>query len=421
MRNIYFYFMFVLYILDFFWDQFLSYLNRTKMSPIMPKELEGIYDATEYARQQAYQKENNRFAMFVRSVTFAVGITVLWLGGMGWFDELLRVYIENAVLLSVVFFWLLSIILWIMNIPLNWYDTFVIEQKFGFNKTSPRTFVTDEIKSLALTIVLEGIVISILVITFRYIKGYSWLWAWAGISVFTLTLTFFYSEWIVPLFNKQTPLEEGELRTAIEACAEKSSFSIRDIYVIDGSKRSTKSNAYFAGFGKKKRIVLYDTLINDLITEEIVAVLAHEIGHYKKRHVIYHTTIAIAIMGVLLWTLTLFLDNPAIAYALGGSTPSFHLSLIGFSILYSPLSEILTFTAHCISRKHEKEADYFVAKLGMGEALIEALKKISSKALSNLTPHHFVVFWSYSHPTLLQRMNYLQASSENSPMSISQE
>ena len=412
MRNIYFYLMLVLYISDFFWNQFLSHLNRTQMSPIMPKELEGIYDSTEYARQQAYQKENSRFAMISGSFTFAVGVTVLWFGGMGWFDRFLQVYVKNNVLLSVVFFWLLSIIFWIMNIPFNWYDTFVIEQKFGFNKTTPRTFVTDEIKSISLTIVLEGIVISILVIAFQYVKGYSWLWAWAAISIFTVTISFFYSEWIVPLFNKQTPLEEGELRTAIEDCARKSSFSIQDIYVIDGSKRSTKSNAYFAGFGKKKRIVLYDTLINDLNTEEIVAVLAHEIGHYKKRHVIYHTSIALAIIGVLLWTLTLFLDNPAISYALGGVTPSFHLALIGFSVLYSPLSEVLTFVAHYISRKHENEADEFVAKHGMGEALIEALKKIYSKSLSNLTPHHFVVFWSYSHPTLLQRMKHLRAVPE---------
>jgi STE24 endopeptidase len=291
-----------------------------------------------------------------------------------------------------------------MNIPFSWYDTFIIEQKFGFNKTTSRTFVTDEIKSIMLTLFLEGIVISTLVISFRYFTKYSWLWAWAAISVFTITISFFYSEWIVPLFNKQTPLEEGELRTAIETCAQGQSFSVHDIYVIDGSKRSTKSNAYFTGFGKKKRVVLYDTLINDLNTEEIVAVLAHEIGHYKMRHVIYHTAVSLAIIGLLLWTLTLFLDNPVIAYALGGAKPSFHLSLVGFSLLYSPLSEILSFAANCLSRKHENAADKFVVKLGMGESLIEALKKISSKSLSNLTPHHFVVFWSYSHPTLLQRI-----------------
>jgi STE24 endopeptidase len=258
-----------------------------------------------------------------------------------------------------------------------------------------------------LTLILEGAVISILVITYQYIKGYSWLWAWLAISVFALTISFFYSEWIVPIFNKQTPLEEGELRSAIEVCAQKSSFSIHNVYIIDSSKRSTKSNAYFAGFGKKKRVVLYDTLINDLSTEEIVAILAHEIGHYKMRHVIYQMSISLATIGILLWALSLFLDNPAIAYALGGTMPSFHLALIGFSLLYSPLSEILNFASHYISRKHEYAADKFAAELGMGEALITALKKISSKSLSNLTPHHFVVFWSYSHPTLLQRINNL--------------
>jgi len=411
-RNIYFYFMFILYILDFFWDQFLSYLNRTRMSPVMPEELEGIYDSAEYARQQEYQKENSRFSMISGSFTFAIGVSVLWFGGMGWFDNFLRAYIENPVLLSVVFFWIISFCLWIISIPFDWYDTFVIEEKFGFNKTTSRTFVADEFKGIALTLVLEGIVLSILVIAFQYIKGFAWMWAWVGVSVFTVTLSFFYSEWIVPLFNKQTPLEGGELRTAIEDFALKTSFSVKDIYIIDGSKRSTKSNAYFAGFGKKKRVVLYDTLTNDLNTEEIVAVLAHEIGHYKKRHVIYHTALSIAVIGLLLWTLTLFLDNPAIAFALGGTTTSFHLSLIGFSLLYAPLSEILTFAIHCISRKHENAADEFTVRYGMGVALIEALKKLSSKSLSNLTPHNFVVFWSYSHPTLLQRMKRCQGIGE---------
>ncbi|MCL1875146.1 MAG: M48 family metallopeptidase [Synergistaceae bacterium] len=383
------------------------------MSPNLPKELEGIYDSTEYARQQAYQKENSRFAMISDGFSFIIVAAIIWYGGAGWLDGMLRMYIDNAILLSVMFFWVFSIFDWILNIPFDWYDTFVIEQKFGFNKTTRRTFALDEVKSIALKLIIEGVIISILVIAFNYIKGYSWIWAWAAISVFTLTLSFFYSEWIVPIFNKQTPLEEGELRSAIEIFAQKTSFSIRNIYVIDGSKRSTKSNAYFTGFGKKKRIVLYDTLINDLNTDEIVAVLAHEIGHYKKKHVIYQIAISISFMGLLLWALTLFLDNPEIAYALGGTTPSFHLAAVGFSLIYSPFSEVFNFAANYISRKNEYAADNFAASHGMGEALIEGLKKISSKALSNLTPHHFVVFWRHSHPTLLQRMRILHTEKTN--------
>ena len=403
-----FYIIIVFYILDYFWNQFLSYLNRTQMSPLMPKELEGIYDAEEYARQQAYQKKNSYFAMISGGFSFVVTGALLWYGVVGWLDELIRVYISNAILLSVVFFWIVSICSWIMSIPFDWYDTFVIEQRFGFNKTTPRTFAADQAKEVALTLILEAIVITLLAVIYQYIDSYSWLWAWAAVSIFTLTLSFFYSEWIVPIFNKQTPLEEGELRSAIETFAQKASFPIRNVYVIDGSKRSTKSNAYFTGFGKKKRVVLYDTLINDLSIDEIVAVLAHEIGHYKKRHVIYTMITSLATVGFLLWMFTLFLNSPAIAYALGGKTPSLHLSLIGFSLLYSPLSEILNFVTNYISRKHEYAADNFTAVHGMGEMLVSALKKISSKSLSNLTPHPFVVFWDHSHPTLLQRMRNIQ-------------
>ena len=375
----------------------------------MPKELEGIYDEAEYARQQSYQKENSHFAMISGGFSFIVTGAFLWYGGVGWLDELLRVRINNTVLLPVVFFWVISICSWIISIPFDWYDTFVIEQKFGFNKTTPRTFTADQIKGIVLTLVMEAIVIAILAVVYKYIDSYSWLWAWAAVAAFSLTITFFYSEWIVPIFNKQTPLEEGELRSLIEAYAQKVNFSIHNIYVIDGSKRSTKSNAYFTGFGKKKRVVLYDTLQNDLSSEEIVAVLAHEIGHYKKRHVIYSMVISLSTMGLLLWVFTQFLNSPAIACALGGTTPSLHLSLVGFSLLYSPLSEILNFASHYISRKNEYAADNFAAANDMGEMFISALKKISSKALSNLTPHPFVVFWDYSHPTLLQRMKRIKA------------
>ncbi|MDR1377614.1 MAG: M48 family metallopeptidase [Synergistaceae bacterium] len=408
MRNIYFYLIVIFYVADFIWEEVLSYLNRTRMSPTMPKELEGIYDSVEYARQQKYQKENDRFEMISGGFSFVVGLLILWYGGAGWLDTFLRGYTGNTILLPLVFLGTISIGVWIMGIPFNWYDTFVIEEKFGFNKTTPRTFVADQLKALALALVLQSVLIAIIVIVYQYAGDWFWLLAWAAIAILTLTITFFYSEWIVPIFNKQTPLEEGELRSAIEAFAQKTAFPIRNIYVIDGSKRSAKSNAYFTGFGKKKRIVLYDTLINDLAVEEIVAVLAHEIGHYKMRHVIFMMTISLGVTGFMLWALSMFLENPEIAYALGGAVPSFHLGLVGFSLLYTPLSNILDFATHFLSRKHEYAADNFADVYGMGDALITGLKKISSKALSNLTPHPFVVFWSYSHPTLLQRMRNIQ-------------
>jgi STE24 endopeptidase len=408
MRNIYFYLIVVFYVSGFLWDQILSYLNRTCMSSLMPKELEGIYDPAEYARQQAYQRENDRFQMISDGCSFVVVAALLWYGGLGRLDSFLRGYTDNHILLPLAFLGILSIFIWIISIPFNWYDTFVIEHKYGFNRTTPRTFVTDSLKSIVLALILEGVLVTILLVAYEYTGVWFCLSAWCAVCGFTLIMTFFYSEWIVPIFNKQTPLEACELRSAIETFAQKVSFPIHYIYIMDGSKRSTKSNAYFTGYGKKKRIVLYDTLIEDLSTEEIVAVLAHEIGHYKMKHMIYTIAISLASAGFVLWAMSIFLNKPEIAYALGGAAPSFHLGLIGFSLLYSPLSDILDVAVHYISRKHEYAADSFAAAHEMGNALMTALKKISSKSLVNLTPHPFVVSCCYSHPTLLQRMNAIQ-------------
>jgi STE24 endopeptidase len=413
MRNIYFYVIIVFYVLDFLWTQILSCLNRTRMSPVMPKEAEGIYDPAEYARQQAYQRENDRFEMISDGFSFVIGMAILWYGGAGWLDAFLRGYTDRPILLLLAFFGTVSVLLWIVGTPFEWYDTFVIERKFGFNRTTPRTFVADKIKTLLLALILQGALLAAIFTVYEYTGGWFWLLAWVVVAMFMLVITFFYSEWIVPLFNRQTPLEEGELRSAIEAFAQKASFPVRNIYVIDGSKRSTKSNAYFTGFGKKKRIVLFDTLIEDLSTEEIVAVLAHEIGHYKMRHVIFMMTISLMTTGFMFWLLSMFLGNPAIAHALGGTTPSFHLSLIGFSLLYSPLTDILDLAMNYISRKHEYAADKFAAAHEAGDALITALKKISSKSLANLTPHPVVVFWEYSHPTLLQRIRNIPKHAGN--------
>ena len=393
---------------DFIWDQILAHLNRSRMSPLMPKELEGIYDPAEYARQQSYQRENDRFGTITDGFLFTVSMAVLLFGGLGWLDACLREYVDGSLLLTLAFFGTLSVFLWVVDIPFDWYDTFVIEEKFGFNKTTFLTFVADKLKSLVLSLVLQGIVLTLIFIAYKYIGEWFWLLAWLLVSAFSLLLAFFYSEWIVPLFNKQTPLEEGKLRSSIEEFARRASFPISNIYVMDGSKRTTKSNAYFTGFGKKKRIVLYDNLAKDLSTEEIVAVLAHEIGHYKKRHIIYSMTLSLSSTGFMLWLLSIFLENPAISYALGGATQSFHLGLAGFALLYSPVSEVLGLGANCISRRHEYAADNFTVTHDIGEALIKALKKISSKALSNLTPHPLVVFWNYSHPTLLQRIHNIQ-------------
>jgi STE24 endopeptidase len=239
---------------------------------------------------------------------------------------------------------------------------------------------------------------------YQYTGEWFWLLAWSVVSGFSLLMSLFYSEWIVPLFNKQTPLEAGELRDAIESLAQKAGFELNNIYVMDGSKRSTKGNAYFTGWGKKKRIVLFDTLIKDLETDEITAVLAHEIGHYKKKHVVQSIFLSLINTGITFFILSLFLGNSSLAEALGGGKASFHLGLIGFSFLFAPVSELTGLLFNFLSRRNEYQADQYAVRFGLGEALVSGLKKLSVKSLSNLNPHPLTVFCYYSHPTLLQRI-----------------
>jgi STE24 endopeptidase len=406
--NVYFYIIVTVYVLDFVWGEFLSYLNRKRMSPLIPDELEGIYNAEQYARQQAYQKVNSRFGLVSGGFSFAVVLTALCFGLLGWFDGVLREYIGNFLLLPLSFFGVLFVLNEIVDLPFGWYAVFRIEERFGFNKSTPRLFVSDFLKGVLLNVIIGGLIFTALIYIYRSVGDWFWLLAWIAVSGFTLVMTFFYSEWIVPLFNKQKPLEEGELRTAIELFVEKAGFRLKNIYVIDGSKRSTKANAYFTGFGGKKRIVLYDTLIDELTTEEIVAVLAHEMGHYRRNHVVRSMVISLLTAGLTFFVMSLFLNSLPLAEALGGKEASFHLGIVGFSLLFSPVSEVIGLAGNCLSRRNEYQADAFAAEFGLGDALISALKKISVKALSNLNPHPLVVFWYYSHPTLLQRIERLR-------------
>ncbi len=393
-------------VLDFCWEQYLSYLNRKLMSPVLPEKLQGIYDEEKYARQQAYAKENSRLGLFSGGFSFLLILLILILGGFGWLDEYVRIHItQHFIWLPLTFFGILLAGSQVIGLPFSWYDTFVIEEKFGFNKSTPKLFTLDTIKGLLLSCLLGGVILSVVLYIYQYAGSWFWLLAWGVITAFSILMNLFYSEWIVPLFNKQTPLEEGNLRTAIEDFCKKAGFQLKNIYVIDGSKRSTKANAYFSGMGSKKRVVLYDTLIEELSIEEIVAVLAHEIGHYKKKHTLQALVMSVISTGVTLFILSLFLDNPWLSEALGGEIPSFHLGLIAFSLLFSPISAVTGLYFNVISRKNEYQADAYAAGFGYGEALANALKKISVQALSNLNPHPWYVFWHYSHPTLIRRLS----------------
>jgi STE24 endopeptidase len=307
-----------------------------------------------------------------------------------------------------LFFGIIGFISDIINIPFSWYDSFVIEKKFGFNTMTIKTFILDHFKSWFIALII-GVPVLGLITWFYYKSGHNfWIYAWIVITVFSVCLNLFYSEIIVPLFNKQTPLEPGTLRDMIGSFAATAGFRIRNIYVMDGSKRSTKANAYFSGFGPKKRIVLFDTLLKEFSDEEIVAVLAHEIGHYKKKHVLKSLVSSVFITGLMLFLFSVIVGNPMIATALGAERSGFHLGLIVFGILYSPLSLVIGLISNYISRKNEFEADRFVKDNYKPEKLAEALKKLSVRNLSNMLPHPAYVFFHYSHPPLLKRLERLE-------------
>ncbi len=408
MENILFWIIVSLVLFDFLFGKGLSLLNLKRMTPELPEVLTGIYDKEKYARSQQYQKENIRFSFISDSFTLIVFLAVLFSGGFAWLDGWVKTVTENVYLQSLLFFGVLGLAMDIISIPFQLYDTFVIEEKFGFNKTTVKTFVLDKIKGWLVSAVLGGVIL--LFIQWAYVATGAWFWliVMGGLGFFMIFMAMFYTQLIVPLFNKLTPLEEGELKSAIEAFAKKAGFELDNIYVIDGSKRSTKANAYFSGLGPKKRIVLYDTLINDLSTEEIVGVLAHEVGHYKKKHIIKGLAMSLVQTGILVALLWYALSNPALSYALGATEPSFYMGLLAFAFLFSPVSFIIGIVSNMLSRKFEYQADAFAKERYNAKSLIDALVKLSVKSLSNLRPHPVYVFFNYSHPTLLQRMDRLK-------------
>ena len=401
----------VILTVDFVSERILSALNVKSSKKPIPDLLSGIYDQDKYQKQQSYFRANTRFGLLTSTVSFLVIILMIVFGGFGWLDGIVQRWTANPILVSLIFFGILFLANDIISTPFEIYDIFVIEERFGFNKTTPKTFILDKLKGYALTAVLGGGIIALVMWFYQLNPQYFWLIAWACVTSVSLFISLFYSELIVPLFNKQTPLEAGELRDAIEKFSKKAGFELKNIFVIDGSKRSTKANAYFTGFWKKKRIVLYDTLINDLDTAEIVAVLAHEAGHSKYKHTLRNILINLPYTLLVFFLLGLILRSDVLAQALGGKEASFHLNILAFGVLYSPVSMMLGLAMNVLSRKHEYQADGYVKENKMGEQLISALKKISSISLSNLTPHPAYVFVSYSHPTLLQRVEKLTNSS----------
>ncbi len=407
MNNL-FYIIIIILIIQFLIETVLDYLNAKRYGDPVPEELDDVFNAEEYKKSQAYKKTNYSFGLLTSAFSLLLTLGFLIFGGFEWVDQIARSITDNPILIALLFFGIIMIGSDIITLPFSYYSTFVIEEKFGFNKTTKGTFFMDKLKGWGMMAVVGGGLLALIIWFFEWAGSNFWIYAWVLVAVFTLFMNLFYSKLIVPLFNKLTPLEAGGLKNKIENYAENVGFELHNIFVIDGSKRSTKANAYFSGFGKEKRITLYDTLINDLEEEEIVAVLAHEVGHYKRKHIIFNLGASILLTGFTLFLLSLFINNPDVSLAIGVSQPSFHAALIGFGILYSPISEVTGLIMNHLSRKFEYQADDYAKNTYAASPLISSLKKLSKNSLSNLTPHPAYVFMHYSHPPLIARIRNLK-------------
>lgn len=408
-QTIVFYCILFILIGEFILATVMNYLNAKRFKDPIPTEVADVFNAEEYKKSQAYKLTNYKFGIITSVFSLVLILAFLLFGGFAWVDQVAQNISNNSIVQALIFFGIIMIGSDILNLPFSYYQTFVIEEKFGFNKTTKATFFIDKLKQWLMTIIVGGIILSLILWFFQWAGTNFWLYTWALITIFTLFMNLFYSKLIVPLFNKQEPLEAGSLKSKIENYAAEVGFDLQNIFVINGSKRSTKANAYFSGFGKEKRVTLYDTLINDLEEEEIVAVLAHEIGHYKRKHIIYNLATSVLLTGVMLLILSLFINNPEVSLAIGVDRPSFHAALIGFGILYSPISEVTGLLMNHFSRKFEYQADDYAKQTYAALPLVASLKKLSKNSLSNLTPHPAYVFMHYSHPPLIDRIRNLKA------------
>ena len=393
---------------NFLLDLILSRLNASRYSHPAPDSLSDLFDEVEYKKSQQYKKVTHRFGLISGGISFAATLVFFFLDGFAWVDRIARSWSNNEIIIALIFFGIILLASSILSLPFSYYRTFVIEEQFGFNKTTRKTFVLDKIKGGLLGIIIGGGLLSAIIWIYQQTGDQFWWYAWLVITAFSVLMNFFYTRLIVPLFNKQSPLPEGTLKEHLESYAKKVGFTLSKIVVINGSKRSTRANAYFSGFGARKQVTLYDTLLDDLNEEEVVAVLAHEIGHYKKKHIPINLFMGIATTGLTLFIFSLLIDNPLLSEALGVEIPSFHLGLIAFGILYTPLSEITGLLMNWISRKFEFQADAYAAGTYKASPLISGLKKLAKNNLSNLTPHPAYVFVHYSHPPLDQRINALK-------------
>ena len=405
-----------LVVFNYLFSNILDYVNHRNWKDEIPNELKDFYNEEKYKIAKNYAISKNKIGLFSSSVSFLFIISLLIFNGYGFIDQLvssdilksfLPFDINSSFAQSGLFFLILFILNSIISIPFSYYNTFIIEEKFGFNKTTKSTFFLDILKSSLLSIFIGGALLFLALYLYDNLNDGFWLWLWIGLSFLMIFINMFYADLIVPIFNKLKPLDDGELRQKIEKYSKEVGYLLKNIYVIDGSKRSTKANAFFSGLGPRKTIALYDTLIEKHTEDELVAVLAHEVGHFKKKHIFSGLIMSIIQIGVMTFFFELCLKLPEISLALGGSEASFHLGLIGFSIVFSPISMLSGILMNYISRKNEFEADAYAKETFNGEDLSLALKKLSVDSLSNIYPHPLYVFFHYSHPPLIQRLRAL--------------
>ncbi|ETR71207.1 MAG: STE24 endopeptidase [Candidatus Magnetoglobus multicellularis str. Araruama] len=398
-------------IVDYLLNFIADIVNLKQVSPVIPEAFKNVYDPERYARSQEYLKVNTRFEWLVSSLDLIIILVFWFTHGFAYLDDWIRSYQLGSIGSGLMYVSILGLIKLIISLPFSIYSTFVIEERFGFNKTTVKTFILDLIKGLALSIVLGAPLLSGILYFFDVAGDNAWWYCWLAVTIFVLIVQFIAPTWIMPLFNKFTPLEAGELRNMILNYAQSIQFSVQNIFIIDGSKRSSKSNAFFTGFGKNKRIALFDTLVEQLNNKELVSVLAHEMGHYKKKHIWINMGIGIAYSGVMFYLLSFFISYNGLFDAFFMNQPSVYAGMIFFGMLLSPIDFFLGLLLQSLSRYNEYQADQFAATTTESpDNLISALKQLSVQNLSNLTPHPLYVFLNYSHPPVLQRIQRLKAT-----------
>ena len=394
-------------ILNFAFSSILEYINDKNWKNEIPIELKDYYDKEQYLKAKNYKKARGKVSLISSCLSTSLTILILYTGFYGYVSDYIHEIYSSKFIHSGIFFLFFYLINMIVSIPVSYYSTFIIEEEFGFNKTSLGTFFADIIKGILMTLIIGGILLGAALFIYDYFSDGFWIWLWIGLSLFTIFISMFYTTLIVPIFNKLSPLENGTLKEKIENYSKGIGYSLKNIFIIDGSKRSSKANAYFSGLGPRKTIALFDTLVEKHTEEELVAVLAHEVGHYKKNHIKQGMFISIFQIGMMCYLFELCTKLPEITSALGAEVGAFHLGLIGFSLLFSPIGLILGVFGNILSRKNEFEADSYAKETYDGESLKLALKKLSVDSLTNLYPHPLYVFIHYSHPPLLERLKAL--------------